>query len=180
MIPGLQPHIERPVTARPPLGGLGTMDRYPLGKRRKNHFVSHFFLVNEPLLPAQAVGGPWRRWSWEPQARPYDQPPFPFLPPENGVSRKNLLPLGVLSLFLQEIGPRQEGSVPARSNGDGKNPHRSLPPTQRKKPRRETQLPPRSPVVCRLFYHGLTQPHENGGRLGAGGAALGFRVSVTR
>ena len=34
---------------------------------------------------------------------------------------------------------------------------------------------------CLSLHHGLTQPHENGGHLGAGGAALGIRgVSVTR
>ena len=66
------PHIERPVTARPPAGRAGGVDRYPLGKGGEKPF--RFPLVppvNEPLLPpAQAGGRAMRRWSWRPQARP--------------------------------------------------------------------------------------------------------------
>ena len=65
------PHIERPVTARPPAGRAGDVDRYPLGKGGEKPF---FFLlfppVNKPLLPpARAGGRAMRRWSLRPQAR---------------------------------------------------------------------------------------------------------------
>ena len=66
------PLSERPVTARPPAGRAGDVDRYPLGKGGEKPF--RFPLVppvNEPLLPpAQAGGRAMRRWSWRPQARP--------------------------------------------------------------------------------------------------------------
>ena len=95
------PLIGTLVTARPPAGRAGDVDRYPLGKGGEKPF---FFLlfppVNEPPLPpARAGGRAMRRWSWRPQARPIPtQPPSPVPPPENGVPRgRNLLPLGVLS-----------------------------------------------------------------------------------
>ena len=66
------PHIERPVTARPPAGRAGDVDRYPLGKGGEKPFRFPLFPpVNEPLLPpARAGGRAMRRWSWRPQARP--------------------------------------------------------------------------------------------------------------
>ena len=65
------PHIERPVTARPPAGRAGDVDRYPLGKGGEKPFRFPLFPpVNEPLLPpARAGGRAMRRWSWRPQAR---------------------------------------------------------------------------------------------------------------
>ena len=66
------PHIERPVTARPPAGRAGDVAGYPLGEGRE--YTCGFPLfppVNKPLLPpAQAGGRAMRRWSWRPQARP--------------------------------------------------------------------------------------------------------------
>ena len=99
------PHIERPVTARPPAGRAGDVDRYPLGKGGEKPF---FFLlfppVNEPPLPpARAGGRAMRRWSWRPQARPYLTNHLPpFLPPENGVPKEGTsFPLVFFPLFLQ-------------------------------------------------------------------------------
>ena len=70
--PACGPHSERLVTARPPAGRAGDVDRYPLGKGGEKPF--RFPLVppvNEPLLPpAQAGGRAMRRWSLRPQARP--------------------------------------------------------------------------------------------------------------
>ena len=59
------PHIERPVTARPPAGRAGDVDRYPLGKGGEKPFRFPLFPpVNEPLLPpARAGGRAMRRWS---------------------------------------------------------------------------------------------------------------------
>ena len=69
--PACGPHNGRPVTARPPAGRAGDVDRYPLGKGREEPFGFPFFpSVNKPLLPsAQAGGRAMRRWSWRPQAR---------------------------------------------------------------------------------------------------------------
>ena len=70
--PACGPHSERSVTARPPAGRAGDVDRYPLGKGGEKPF--RFPLcppVNEPPLPpARAGGRAMRRWSWRPQARP--------------------------------------------------------------------------------------------------------------
>ena len=77
------PHTGRPVTARPPAGRAGDVDRYPLGKGREEPFGFPFFpSVNKPLLPsAQAGGRAMRRWSWRPQARPLpDGTTFPRSP----------------------------------------------------------------------------------------------------
>ena len=65
------PHIERPVTARPPAGRAGDVGGYPLGKGREEPFGFPLSLpVNKPLLPpARAGGRAMRRWSWRPQAR---------------------------------------------------------------------------------------------------------------
>ncbi len=54
------PHIERPVTARPPAGRAGDVDRYPLGKGGENHSFSYFFLpsTNHLSRPPEPVGGP--------------------------------------------------------------------------------------------------------------------------
>ena len=66
------PHIERPVTARPPAGRAGDVGRDPLGKGEEKPFRFPLFPpVNKPLLPpARAGGRAMRRWSWRPQARP--------------------------------------------------------------------------------------------------------------
>ena len=66
------PHIERPVTARPPAGRAGDVGRYPLGEGREEPFGFPLSPpVNKPLLPpARAGGRAMRRWSWRPQARP--------------------------------------------------------------------------------------------------------------
>ena len=65
------PHIERPVTARPPAGRAGDVEGYPLGEGRE--YTCGFPLFppdNKPLLPpARAGGRAMRRWSWRPQAR---------------------------------------------------------------------------------------------------------------
>ena len=65
------PHIERPVTARPPAGRAGDADGYPLGEGREEPFGFPLSPpVNKPLLPpARAGGRAMRRWSWRPQAR---------------------------------------------------------------------------------------------------------------
>ncbi len=55
------PHIERPVTARPPAGRAGDVGGYPLGKgRERNRSVSHFLLpsINHFSRPPEPVGGP--------------------------------------------------------------------------------------------------------------------------
>ena len=122
------PLSERPVTARPPAGRAGDVDRYPLGKGGEKPF--RFPLVppvNEPLLPpAQAGGRAMRRWSWRPQARPLpDGTTFPVPPTREWGSKGKEPPSPWCSFpyFFQEIGPRPEGQVPARFNGTGENPH---------------------------------------------------------
>ena len=105
------PHIERPVTARPPAGRAGDVDRYPLGKGGEKPF---FFLlfppVNEPPLPpARAGGRAMRRWSWRPQARYQERSTASphTTPPEKGVPGEEPPPPGVLSpISSQEMGPR--------------------------------------------------------------------------
>ena len=66
------PHIERPVTARPPAGRAGDVGEYPLGEGREEPFGFPLSPpVNKPLLPpARAGGRAMRRWSLRPQARP--------------------------------------------------------------------------------------------------------------
>ena len=66
------PHIERPVTARPPAGRAGDVGGCPLGEGREEPFGFPLSPpVNKPLLPpARAGGRAMRRWSWRPQARP--------------------------------------------------------------------------------------------------------------
>ena len=66
------PPSERPVTARPPAGRAGNVDRYPLGEGREEPFGFPLSPpVNKPLLPpARAGGRAMRRWSLRPQARP--------------------------------------------------------------------------------------------------------------
>ena len=95
------PHIERPVTARPPAGRAGDVGGCPLGEGREEPFGFPLSPpVNKPLLPpARAGGRAMRRWSWRPQARPIPtQPPSPVpLTREWGSKGRNLLPLGVLS-----------------------------------------------------------------------------------
>ncbi len=69
--PACGPHSERLVTARPPAGRAGGVDRYPLGKGGEKPVRFPLFPpVNEPPLPpARAGGRAMRRWSWRPQAR---------------------------------------------------------------------------------------------------------------
>ena len=139
------PHIERPVTARPPAGRAGDVDRYPLGKGGEKPF---FFLlfppVNEPLLPpARAGGRAMRRWSWRPQARPLpDGTTFPRSSHQRmGFQGEGTsFPLVFFPLFLQRNRApagkppfpavptawrypyKWEGPVPARSNGASRPP----------------------------------------------------------
>ena len=65
------PHSERLVTARPPAGRAGGVDKYPLGKGGEKPFCFPLFPpVNEPPLPPARDGGrAMRRWSWRQQAR---------------------------------------------------------------------------------------------------------------
>ena len=113
------PHIERPVTARPPAGRAGDVDRYPLGKGGEKPFRFPLFPpVNEPLLPpARAGGRAMRRWSWRPQARPLpDQLPSPIPPTREWGSKGKEPPSPWCSFpyFFKEIGPRlgSQGSRP--------------------------------------------------------------------
>ena len=112
--PACGPHNGRPVTARPPAGRAGDVDRYPLGKGREEPFGFPFFpSVNKPLLPsAQAGGRAMRRWSWRPQARPIPpQPPSPVPPTRKWGSKGKEPPSPWCSFpyFFQEIGPRPGG-----------------------------------------------------------------------
>ena len=139
------PHIERPVTARPPAGRAGDVDRYPLGKGGEKPF---FFLlfppVNKPPLPpARAGGRAMRRWSWRPQARPLpDGTTFPRSSHQRmGFQGEGTsFPLVFFPLFLQRNRApagkppfpavptawrypyKWEGPVPARSNGASRPP----------------------------------------------------------
>ena len=143
------PHIERPVTARPPAGRAGDVDRYPLGKGGEKPF---FFLlfppVNEPPLPpARAGGRAMRRWSWRPQARPLpDQPPSPIPPTREWGSKGKEPPSPWCSFpyFFKEIGPRPGGLRSRPFQRRWKKPPSLSAPNPEKKPRREPQLP--SPV----------------------------------
>ena len=119
------PHIERPVTARPPAGRAGDVDRYPLGKGGEKPFRFPLFPpVNEPPLPpARAGGRAMRRWSWRPQARPLpDQPPSPTPPTREWGSKGKEPPSPWCSFpyFFKEIGPRPGGhrSRPFQRRGD--------------------------------------------------------------
>ena len=109
--PACGPHNGRPVTARPPAGRAGDVDRYPLGKGREEPFGFPFFpSVNKPLLPpARAGGRAMRRWSWRPQARPIPpQPPSPVPPTREWGSKGKEPPSPWCSFpyFFKEIGPR--------------------------------------------------------------------------
>ena len=108
------PHSERPVTARPPAGRAGGVDRYPLGKGGEKPFRFPLFPpVNEPPLPpARAGGRAMRRWSWRPQARPIpDQLPSPIPPTREWGSKGKDPPSPWCSFpyFFKEIGPRPGG-----------------------------------------------------------------------
>ena len=99
------------VTARPPAGRAGDVDRYPLGKGGEKPFRFPLFPpVNEPLLPpARAGGRAMRRWSWRPQARYQERSTASphTTPPEKGVPGEEPPPPGVLSpISSQEMGPR--------------------------------------------------------------------------
>ena len=99
------------VTARPPAGRAGDVDRYPLGKGGEKPFRFPLFPpVNEPLLPpARAGGRAMRRWSWRPQARPLpDQLPSPIPPTREWGSKGKEPPSPWCSFpyFFKEIGPR--------------------------------------------------------------------------
>ena len=107
------------VTARPPAGRAGDVDRYPLGKGGEKPFRFPLFPpVNEPLLPpARAGGRAMRRWSWRPQARPLpDQLPSPIPPTREWGSKGKEPPSPWCSFpyFFKEIGPRlgSQGSRP--------------------------------------------------------------------
>ena len=112
--PACGPHSERLVTARPPAGRAGGVDRYPLGKGGEKPFRFPLFPpVNEPPLPpARAGGRAMRRWSWRPQARPIpDQPPSPIPPTREWGSKGKEPPSPWCSFpyFFKEIGPRPGG-----------------------------------------------------------------------
>ncbi len=102
--PACGPHIGRPVTARPPAGRAGGVNRYPLGKGGENHSVSHFSSRQRTTSPARPS-----RWAGhealvlEAAGQAHTEiTTFPFPPPENGVPRgRNLLPLVFFPLFLQ-------------------------------------------------------------------------------
>ena len=108
------PHIERPVTARPPAGRAGDVGRYPLGEGREEPFGFPLSPpVNKPLLPpARAGGRAMRRWSLRPQARPqFDQLPSPIPPTREWGSKGKEPPSPWCSFpyFFKEIGPRPGG-----------------------------------------------------------------------
>ena len=112
--PACGPHSERLVTARPPAGRAGGVDRYPLGKGGEKPFRFPLFPpVNEPPLPpARAGGRAMRRWSWRPQARPIPtQPPSPVPPTREWGSKGKEPPSPWCSFpyFFKEIGPRPGG-----------------------------------------------------------------------
>ena len=131
------PHIERPVTARPPAGRAGGVGRCPLGEGRENPFDFPLFPpVNKPLLPpARAGGRAMRRWSWRPQARlQSDQPPSPVFPTREWGSKGKEPPSPWCSFpyFSKEIGPRPGGpSSPPVPTAMEKAPH---PPARRASP----------------------------------------------
>ena len=123
--PACGPHSERLVTARPPAGRAGGVDRYPLGKGGEKPFRFPLFPpVNEPPLPpARAGGRAMRRWSWRPQARPIpDQPPSPIPPTREWGSKGKEPPSPWCSFpyFFKEIGPRPGGhrSRPFQRRGE--------------------------------------------------------------
>ena len=122
------PHIERPVTARPPAGRAGDVGRYPLGEGREEPFGFPLSPpVNKPLLPpARAGGRAMRRWSWRPQARPLpDGTTFPRSSHQRmGFQGEGTsFPLVFFPLFLQRNrAPPGRAKFPARSNGNGKSP----------------------------------------------------------
>ena len=112
--PACGPHNGRPVTARPPAGRAGDVDRYPLGKGREEPFGFPFFpSVNKPLLPsAQAGGRAMRRWFWRPQARSAsNQLPSPVSRTRESGSKGKEPPSPWCSFpyFFKEIGPRPGG-----------------------------------------------------------------------
>ena len=112
--PACGPHIERPVTARPPAGRAGNVGRYPLGEGREEPFGFPLSPpVNRLLLPpARAGGRAMRRWSWRPQARPqFDQLPSPIPPTREWGSKGKEPPSPWCSFpyFFKEIGPRPGG-----------------------------------------------------------------------
>ena len=144
------PHIERPVTARPPAGRAGDVDRYPLGKGGEKPFRFPLFPpVNEPPLPpARAGGRAMRRWSWRPQARPLpDGTTFPRSSHQRmGFQGEGTsFPLVFFPLFLQRNrAPPGRAPFPAVPTAPGKHPNGSLPRNQGPDP-----ASPRQQTACR-------------------------------
>ena len=134
LLPGLRPSHWNAGNG-PSTGWAGWgRGQVPFGRRERNPFDFPLFPpVNKPLLlPARAGGRGHEALVLRPQARlQSDQPPSPVFPHQNGVPRgRNLLPLGVLSLFLQ-----RNRALPGRakfpSTAMEKAPH---PPARRASP----------------------------------------------
>ena len=144
------PHIERPVTARPPAGRAGDVGRYPLGEGREEPFGFPLSPpVNKPLLPpARAGGRAMRRWSWRPQARPLpDGTTFPRSSHQRmGFQGEGTsFPLVFFPLFLQRNrAPPGRAPFPAVPTAPGKHPNGSLPRNQGPDP-----ASPRQQTACR-------------------------------
>ena len=130
------PHIERPVTARPPAGRAGDVAGYPLGEGREEPFGFPLSPpVNKPLLPpARAGGRAMRRWSLRPQARPLpDGTTFPRSSHQRmGFQGEGTsFPLVFFPLFLQRnrapAGKPRFPAVPTAKERNRKPPVRASP-----------------------------------------------------
>ena len=150
------PHIERPVTARPPAGRAGDVGRYPLGEGREEPFGFPLSPpVNKPLLPpARAGGRAMRRWSLRPQARPqFDQLPSPIPPTREWGSKGKEPPSPWCSFpyFFKEIGPRlgSQGSRPFQRCEKTLHPHPGRLPPQPPAQTKNTAVPHR---LRRCFF----------------------------
>ena len=155
------PHIERPVTARPPAGRAGDVGRYPLGEGREEPFGFPLSPpVNKPLLPpARAGGRAMRRWSWRPQARPLpDGTTFPRSSHQRmGFQGEGTsFPLVFFPLFLQRHrAPPGRAPFPPVPTAPGKahnGPHLGSPRSRPFQQRREKPLPPPSPPKEGAFF----------------------------
>ena len=120
-IPGLRPSLCHAGNG-PPTGWAGWgRGQVPFGKRRRKTISFPTFSSRQrttsPARPSRWAGH--EALVLEAAGQAHTDP--------------TTFPLVFFLLFLpKKWGPAREGSVPARSNGDGKIPHRSLPPTQRK------------------------------------------------
>ena len=103
--------IEGPC-GRPPAGRAEDVGEYPLGEGREEPFGSPLFSPSANLLlpPAPSRWAGHEALVLEAAGQAYlTNHLSPFLSPEMGFQGKNLLPLGVLSYFFKEIGPRPGG-----------------------------------------------------------------------